>query len=144
MKKRLLFLIAPVIALFLESLPYGVIMKFADGPDSTYTETFSYFSLLPFGYAVFGPLPAAALTCVVIILALIYVLKPSTGLESAAGVLSGVAAILSLSPMIFVVFGSALSETVTVIEIIVTLLLTAEGVMFLLPKKKKGERIKSF
>ena len=134
MKKRSLLLIAPVIALILECLPYGVVLNFAAGEYGTerIRVTYSYFALTPFGYAVFGPLPAAVLTCVVVILTLIYVFKPSTGLESTAGVLSIVAAVLSVSPIMFGL------EFITVIGVIVTLLLTAEGVLFLLPRKNKG------
>ena len=138
MKKRLLLLMAPIIALILECLPYGVVLNFAAGENGAETirVTYSYFALTPFGYATFGPLPAAVLTCVVILLTLIYVFKPSTALESTAGVLSIVAAILSASPIAFVFLGSALSDNFTVIGAIVTLLLILEGVLFLLSKKK--------
>lgn len=128
-KKRLLLLIAPVIALILECFPYSVTLKFADGPNSTYTEAYSYFSLTPFGYATFGPLPAAVLTCVVILLTLIYIFRPNTGLKSTVGVLSIVAAVLSISPIIFGF------DFITVIGVIVTLLLIAEGILFILPRK---------
>ena len=133
MKKRVLLLIAPVIALILECLPYGVVLRFAAGEYGTETirATYSYFALTPFGYGTFGALPAAALTCVVVLLTLIYVFRPGTGLESTAGVLSVVAAVLSVSPIIFGI------DSITAIGVIVTLLLIAEGVLFLLPKKKR-------
>lgn len=136
-KKRLLLLIAPIIAVILESLPYGVIMKFADGPDSTFTVTYSYFSLTPFGWAYYGPLPAAVLTCVLVILTLIYTARPTNALGRTAGILSIAAAILSASPIIFVFLGMALSDTFTLTGAAVTLLLILEGVLFLLPEKAK-------
>ena len=124
MKKRLLLLIAPVIALILECLPYGVILKFADAPDSTFTVTYSYFSLTPFGWANLGPLPAAALTCVVILLTLIYVFAPKQGLAAAAAGLSIFAGLLSV--LAAIMFGL---EYLTVINVAVTLLLFTEAVM---------------
>ena len=124
MKKRLLLLIAPLIALILECLPSGVILKFADGPDSTFTETYSYFSLTPFGWAHFGPLPAAALTCVVTLLTLIYVFAPKQGLAAAAAGLSIFAGLLSV--LAAIMFGL---EYLSVINVAVTLLLFAEAAM---------------
>lgn len=68
MKKRAYtLLILPVVAIVLEALPYGAVLNFAD-ESQTYRETFSYFSLTPYGYANFGPLIAAVLTCVALLL----------------------------------------------------------------------------
>ena len=133
-KKRLPIFIVSVIALILECLPYGVVLNFATGEygAETIRMTYSYFSLTPFGYATFGPLPAAVLTCVVTLLTLIYIFRPSTGLKSTAGVMSIVAAVLSISPIIFGF------DFITVIGVIVTLLLIAEGILFLRPRMKKS------
>lgn len=129
MKKRLLFLIAPIIALILECLPYGVALNFAVGEygEEIIRRTYSYFDLIPFGYATFGPLPAAALTCAVILLMLIYAFSGKAVLGSVAGALSVAAGVLSVS--------SALLGSLTVIGVIVTVLLIAEGVLLLLQKR---------
>ncbi|MBQ8518803.1 MAG: hypothetical protein IJ455_04240 [Agathobacter sp.] len=78
MKKRLLYLILPIIALILEILPYGAVLIFArpseDGSIGYFRETYSYFDLLPFGYANFGPFITAILTCIVLFLLVIYCL----------------------------------------------------------------------
>ena len=60
----LVSLIALVLALILEILPYGVTMRFAKGPGEYYLETQSYFSLLPVGYADVLPLFIGVLTAV--------------------------------------------------------------------------------
>jgi len=51
-------------ALILELLPFGVVMRFADGPEKVVRYTVSYFNLLPFGYGNFFPLITAVLTTV--------------------------------------------------------------------------------
>ena len=50
--------------LLLESLPLGAVLSFSQGPNATglHQETYSYFSLIPFGYANFTPLITGILT----------------------------------------------------------------------------------
>ena len=129
MKKRLLLLIAPIIALILECLPYGVILKFADAPDSTYTETYSYFSLLPFGYAVFGPLIAAVLTCALLIVTVIYVIFAKEGLQIAVMVIAMIAGLLSASPALYGL------EYLSLINAVVALIFSVEAVILLIRTK---------
>ena len=131
MKKRLLLLIAPIIAIILEILPYGVILRFAD-PEFTFIETYSYFSILPFGLAHFGPFPAAVLTCVLLLLTVIYAFAPMQGLQTAAATISIIAGLLSVLSVIM--FGL---EYLSIINAAVTLLLFAEAAMLLI-KKTKG------
>lgn len=133
MKKRLLLLIAPMIAIVLECLPNGVTLKFADGPDSTFTETYSYFSLTPFGWAHFGFLPAAVLTCILLLLTVIYIFVARNGLQIAAASVSTIAGLLSV--LAFIMFGI---EFLSIINVAVTLLLFAEAAMLLLIKTTKG------
>ena len=47
MKKlgKVLTVLLPVVALFLESLPYGAVLIFKDFPDRTIRTTYSYFML---------------------------------------------------------------------------------------------------
>ena len=101
MKKRASYLLLPVIALILEILPYGAVCNFANPEGEPWRRTFSYFDLTPFGYANFAPFLTALATCVVLVLLLVYVFadKPSV-IKAAKGVL-GVAAVLSLCPLLF-------------------------------------------
>lgn len=114
-RKLLLSFLAGV-ALIFELLPNGVVLRFMN-PEGV--RTYSYFSLVPYGYANFGPLIAAVLTCVLIILIAISWFKYSRGLNTAIMCVSGIAAISSLSP---VLYGF---EYVTSIAIVVTILLAA-------------------
>ena len=130
MKKRLLLLIAPIIALILECLPNGVIMIFADGPDSTFKVTYSYFGLTPIGYAMYGPFLTAAMTCVIIILSLIYIFTARQGLKIAILVLAAYGMAFSVLPLHIIGV-----EEVTVINILVAVCLLAEAIL-VLPLKK--------
>ncbi len=95
----------PVAAIILQLLPYGAVLNFArpadDGSIGHFRETYSYFSLVPFGYANFGPLFTAILTCVLLILAVISLFKYSKGLNNAIKTVSSVAVITSIMPLMF-------------------------------------------
>ena len=117
--KKLLLSFLAVMALIFELLPNGVVLQFMNPDGEPWVRTYSYFSLVPYGYANFGPLIAAALTCVLIILITISWFKYSRGLNMSIMCISGIAAISSLSP---VLYGF---EYVTSIAIVVTILLAA-------------------
>lgn len=61
----IIILIATIV---LEALPYGAVFIFADGPESWIKRTFSYFSMILFGYANFFPLITALLTVIIMAL----------------------------------------------------------------------------
>ena len=79
MKKlgKVLTVLLPVVALFLESLPYGAVLVFKDFPDGTIRTTYSYFSPTPWGYANFPPGITALLTCVLLMAAILAAAKDS-------------------------------------------------------------------
>ena len=101
MKKRLMYLILPVISLVLEILPYGAVCNFFDPEGGTFRETFSYFSLVPYGYANFSPLLTAIITCVVFVLLIIYAFNGSRGVLKTSRVLLCVGVLLSLCPLLY-------------------------------------------
>ena len=129
MKKRIILIIMTLAALTLECLPWGVVLNFASSPDASVTETFSYFSLTPFGYAVFGPLAAAVLTCVLLILTIIYAAVQNKGLKTTAAVISLLSALLSVSPILYGL------NFLTAINVAVTLILLAQGILLLIKEK---------
>ena len=105
MKKRLLYLILPIITLILEILPYGAVCNFAhpetDGTIGRFRELYSYFDLLPFGYANFAPRLTAIVTCFVFLFLVIYCF---TGKYSIVKITKGVlsaAVVLSLCPLLY-------------------------------------------
>lgn len=75
MKKRLMYLILPIITLFLEILPYGAVCNFANPEGEIWRKTFSYFDLIPFGNANFSPFITAINTCVIIGFVILYLLS---------------------------------------------------------------------
>ncbi len=72
MKKRLPYLLLPILTLILEILPYGAVCNFANPEGQPWRETYSYFDLTPFGYANFAPLLTAIISCLVLLLLVIF------------------------------------------------------------------------
>jgi len=92
-------------ALALEASPWGAVCNFAVAPESgggTIRQTYSYFSLLPFGYANSGPLLTALLTCLLAVCAVIGIFRPdSKRIRLWLSGLSVVALLTSLMPLMF-------------------------------------------
>lgn len=129
MKKRLLLLIAPIITLILEALPFGVKMDFATA-EGTITRYTSYFDTMPYGYAKFSPLITAILSCVILTLMIIYCYKGKRALLKTTKVLLYIATVLSVCPFLTgFCFGALLStnpfilglEQSTIVGVMVTL-----------------------
>lgn len=102
-KLRVLIPICPAAAVLLEALPWGAVLNFGQPDGEPFRETFSYFSLTPFGYANFWPLITAVLSCALLILSVIAAIRPSTRLLRASGNVSAVAALVSVGS--WVMFG---------------------------------------
>ena len=100
-KKALQYLILPVITLALELLPYGAVCNFMNPEGDPWRETFSYFSLTPFGYANFGPFLTAVITCVVLGLLVIYALTGKRGWALSARNILAMAVVVSMGPLMF-------------------------------------------
>ena len=115
--KKSLFVILPLVALILELLPYGAVLNFANPDGEPWRNTYSYFSMMPFGYANIGPFITAILTCVLLVLVAIYLFKPRKGLNTAILNVSGFATAASLMPLMFGF------DYITVIGVIITALL---------------------
>ncbi len=97
--KRIISLFILLAVIILELLPYGAVLNFAPAPGETIRQTFSYFSLVPFGYANFGPFLTAILSCILIFLSLIHLLKGKG--KRAIFTASFIAFISSLLPLMF-------------------------------------------
>ena len=115
--KKILFIALPLIALILELLPYGVVLNFANPEGEPWRRTYSYFSMMPFGYANIGPLITAILTCVLLVLVVVYLFKPRNGLNTAILNVAGFATAASIMPLMFGF------DYITVIGVIITALL---------------------
>ena len=97
--KKISLVVFPALTIVLEALPMGAVCTFAISPTERVRETFSYFSLIPFGYANFAPLITAILTVVILLLSLISLKKDSV--FNALFVLSIITAIISLMPLMY-------------------------------------------
>ena len=115
--KRLLLSVLTLAALILELLPNGVVLRFANPEGDPWVRTYSHFDLTPFGFANFGPLIAAVLTCILLLLVVIYLFKPRKGLNTAIINVAGFATAASLMPLMFGF------DNITVIGVIITALL---------------------
>ena len=101
MKKRLQYLILPVITLILEILPYGAVCNFANPEGEPWRKTFSYFDLTPFGYANFAPFLTAIITCLIFVLLVVFCIKGNVRTAIRAKSLLYAAVVLSLGPLVF-------------------------------------------
>ena len=100
MKKRFLYLILPLITLILEILPYGAVCRFANPEGEPWRKTYSYFSLLPFGYANFAPLLTAMMTCIITVLLLVYVFVDRRRIVHTVKAFLAISVVLSLCPLL--------------------------------------------
>ena len=84
--------------LIIEILPYGAVCNFANPDGGPWRQTFSYFSLVPFGYANFAPFIVALLTCALFCFLLIGIfLKKS--FKKTIMVLAMTSTVISLAPL---------------------------------------------
>ncbi|MBR5453686.1 MAG: hypothetical protein IKV54_06370 [Clostridia bacterium] len=116
-------------AIVLELLPYGAVMRFANPEGDAFRRTYSYFSLLPFGYANFGPLLTAILTSALAVLSLIFIFRDATGIRVAVLTVSALSAVTSSLPLLMFGIGyfSAIGFAVTLL-LTVTFLFALPGV----------------
>ena len=114
-----------IVILVLELLPYGIVLEFAHmSPDlsiSYYEQHFSYFDLIVYGYGNIGALFTAILTCILIVITVIYCLVKNSKMKIAINILSFVAFLTSLTPMFvdcYTILGGAISLLLLVVFII--------------------------
>ena len=101
MKQRLRYLIFPVMTLILEILPYGAVCNFASSPTERLRKTFSYFDMTPFGYANFTPLITAILSCVLLLLLVLYCLSGKEQFALKARTILLISIPVSFGPLLF-------------------------------------------
>ncbi len=100
MKRQKIFtLIHLVILLVLETIPYGAVCNFADEGGESIRKTYSYFSLVPYGYANFGPFVTAVLTVVLFALCAVNLIKQTAPVTKLTSALSAFALFFSVLPL---------------------------------------------
>ncbi len=133
MKKKLLYLVFPIIALILEILPYGAVCNFATGPNEIIIETFSYFDLTPFGYANFSPFLTAIITCAVLALLVINLFADKPRMLKVSKALVCVGAVLSVCPLLYGI------NYYSLVGVLITVSLIAELVLLLVTTRKTNK-----
>ena len=98
--KNAIALLLTTLAIVLEALPFGAVCLFANPEGEPWRRTFSYFDLVPFGYANFGPLITALLSCVLLLCLLIGIRKRKLSSPLTVGI-ALVAFLTSLTPLLF-------------------------------------------
>ncbi len=99
MNRRLIMICATFVALILEILPYGAVCNFGNPEGEPWRRTYSYFDLIPFGYANFAPFIVAILTCALLIL-IIIALVTKKQMKKLIFTVSAAATVLSLAPLL--------------------------------------------
>ena len=97
--KKICLVVFSALTIVLELLPCGTVCIFATSPTERVKETFSYFSLTPFGYANFAPLITATLTVAIFLLSLFSLKK--NGILKALFNLSIITVVISLLPLMY-------------------------------------------
>jgi hypothetical protein len=101
MKKKMITLALLLSALVLEILPYGAVCNFWNPEEKVpIRETYSYFSIIPYGYANFGPLITAIFTCVLLVILVLSLLLKKNWNKTIT-ILSAIATLTSLAPLMF-------------------------------------------
>ena len=131
--KRLLYFILPIVTLILEISPHGAVCIFAPSPTERIRETFSYFDLLPFGYANFAPFLTAITTCAILTLLLIDLFTNKQRLITVTKFLLCIGTGLSVCPLLYG------TSYVSIVGILITLSLFSEFLLlqFTSPKTVK-------
>lgn len=101
MKDKLLILILPIITLILEILPYGAVCNFFNPEGDPWRVTYSYFDLIPFGYANFAPFITAIITCIIILILLINVFFDNKHIINIAKKILFITSMISLLPLLY-------------------------------------------
>lgn len=99
-KTPIIFLVLNICSVIAEVLPYGAVCNFAT-PEETITKTYSYFSLVPYGYANFGPFITAMLTCILCVTAILIFTHVAEKTVKVSLIICTVALVTSLMPLMF-------------------------------------------
>lgn len=122
-----------IVILVLELLPYGAVLHFAPAPGEILVQTYSYFDLIPFGNADFGPFITAILTCVLLGISAINLFVANKKITSVIKSISLIAFVISLAPLLvdsYSVVGGAISAFLFVLFLVCSLRLNT-------PEKKE-------
>lgn len=101
MKKNTAMALISSLVIVLEIIPIGVVCLFSDDNGVTIRKTFSYFNLTPYAYGDFAPLITALLSCLTLIICIVYCLRVRRSINTAIAIFSLLAAFISVTPIIY-------------------------------------------
>ncbi|MDY4586911.1 MAG: hypothetical protein SPD47_00530 [Oscillospiraceae bacterium] len=111
----------------------AAVLVFAPSPTERARETYSYFSMTVFGYGNFAPFITAVLTVVLLVLAIVCTLQKTDDLIKPVAVISGVAFVVSVIPLIFGF------EYLSLVGVLISLLLAGDFSLGLVMRKYSVE-----
>ncbi len=120
-KRKYSCLVIMTAVLILELLPYGAVLRFArpPGEGGVWRETFSYFSVTPFGYANFGPFLTAVVSVFILLHIIAAICCKSKDLWKGIRMESAIASVLSLLPVLYgFAYYSGIGFVITILLII--------------------------
>ena len=97
--KNVWLLLLALVVIALELQPTGAVLRFGNPGGEPFRETFSYFSLVPFGYANFAPLLTAVTSVILTVILVLELFFDRRGLRRTALVLSFVAFVPWADPL---------------------------------------------
>ena len=100
-KSRLAPAFFAAVAVILELLPYGAVLNFANPEGESLRRTYSYFDPITYGYANFAPFLTAILSCILLGLSAVYLLRGADKLRRALRAVSLATLILSVLPAFY-------------------------------------------
>lgn len=121
--KRAILLILPISAFVLQLLPYGAVLNFANPEGEPFRRTYSYFSLVPVGYASFGPMLTGVLTCILLTLLLVWLFNKNAVLYRVAWSACACSLAASVTPVFYGI------RYISVIGVMISVLLSVQLVM---------------
>lgn len=125
--------IVTLVIIVLESLPYGAVLNFGEpnaGSIGFIRKTYSYVSLTPGGYANFGPLLTAVLSCALLCVIVLSIFMEKNALQNASCILSILALLTSLMPLLLGV------KNYSVCGLSISILLTGEIILHWIKGRK--------
>ena len=101
--RKYICLIIITAVVILELLPYGAVLNFARPPEEggAFRETFSYFSLTPFGYANFAPFVTAVLSVMILLHIVVALIGKTKNLWKGIRLESAITSIISFMPILY-------------------------------------------
>ncbi len=126
--KKLPMLFLPALTVILELLPWGAVLHY-----ESRRYLYPYFSMVPFGYANFGPLLTAVSSLVLLVLSVVAAFRNPGKWRTALLMVCVVAVVFSLMPLLFGI------RNYSVVGALISLCLIGQCVLLSRKALPKGE-----